>query len=139
MHLLDADTLIHLHAGHEKVLARLRQCDDPDIGITIFTKAEILRARYESLLKAEDAEHLLQAQARLQRSEELLNQLATTTFDQKTAQIVNGLLKQKKIKKIGRVDLLVAGLALANQATLVTRNLKHFRQVPSLQLENWVD
>jgi tRNA(fMet)-specific endonuclease VapC len=139
MHLLDADTLIHLHAGHEKVLARLRQCDDPDVGITIFTKAEILRARYESLLKAEDAERLLIAQARLQRSEKLLSQLMTMAFDQKAAQIFNGLLTQKKIKKIGRVDLLIAGLALANQATLVTRNLRHFRQVPGLKLENWVD
>jgi len=26
-----------------------------------------------------------------------------------------------------------------NDATLVTRNLKHFRQVPNLKVENWVD
>jgi tRNA(fMet)-specific endonuclease VapC len=41
--------------------------------------------------------------------------------------------------KIGRADLLVASIALANRATLVTRNLRHFREVPGLSLENWVD
>jgi hypothetical protein len=45
MHLLDADTLTHLDCGHETVVERLRQPDDPDIGIAIVTKAEILRGR----------------------------------------------------------------------------------------------
>jgi len=43
------------------------------------------------------------------------------------------------LKKIGRADLLVASVALANRAVLVTRNLRHFRQTPNLELENWVD
>jgi tRNA(fMet)-specific endonuclease VapC len=33
----------------------------------------------------------------------------------------------------------IASFALANDVTLVTRNLKHFRQVPGLKVENWVD
>ena len=33
MHLLDADTLTHLHAEHPRVVERLRRCDDPEIGI----------------------------------------------------------------------------------------------------------
>lgn len=28
---------------------------------------------------------------------------------------------------------------LANRATLVTRNLHHFKQVPGLMVTNWVD
>jgi len=35
--------------------------------------------------------------------------------------------------------LLIASIALANDALLVTRNLRHFRQVPNLRLENWAD
>ena len=49
MHLLDADTLTYLHAGHEKVVQRLRRCDDLETGIAIITKAEVLRARCEFL------------------------------------------------------------------------------------------
>ncbi len=43
------------------------------------------------------------------------------------------------VEKIGRADLLIAAITLAREATLVTRNVKHFRQVPGLKVENWVD
>ena len=47
--------------------------------------------------------------------------------------------ENKKLKKIGRADLLIACITLAQRATLVTRNLKDFRQVPGLPVENWLD
>jgi tRNA(fMet)-specific endonuclease VapC len=43
------------------------------------------------------------------------------------------------LRKIGRADLLIASVTLANRATLVTRNTRHFKQVPGLRVENWVD
>ena len=49
------------------------------------------------------------------------------------------LRQNKKLTKIGRADLLIASIALAHRATLVTRNLLHFQQVPGLRLENWAD
>ena len=44
-----------------------------------------------------------------------------------------------KYRKIGRADLLIASITLANKATLVTRNKRHFKQIPGLRVENWVD
>ncbi len=38
---------------------------------------------------------------------------------------------------IGPYDLLIAGIALAHNLTLVTRNQREFERVPGLQLENW--
>jgi hypothetical protein len=38
MHLLDTDTLTHLHAGHPQVIAALRGVEDPVVGTTIITK-----------------------------------------------------------------------------------------------------
>ena len=34
-------------------------------------------------------------------------------------------------------DILIAGIAIANNAVLVTRNLKHFERIPGLRLESW--
>jgi tRNA(fMet)-specific endonuclease VapC len=60
-------------------------------------------------------------------------------FDASASAEFDRLRSDKKLKKIGRADLLIACIALAHQATLVTRNLKHFEQVPGLRLENWAD
>jgi tRNA(fMet)-specific endonuclease VapC len=139
MHLLDTDTLIHLYAGHANVVQRLRQCDDLEIGIVMITKAEVLRARCDSLLKAADSGQLMRAQYRLERTEALLQQLLVVPLDDHAAREFERLHAAKAVRNIGHVDLLIASVALANRATLVTRNLRHFRQVPNLILANWVD
>ena len=43
------------------------------------------------------------------------------------------------MRKAGRADLLIASIALAHQATVVTRNLKDFQRFPNLKLVNWLD
>ncbi len=35
------------------------------------------------------------------------------------------------------IDLLIAGIAIENEMTLVTNNDKHFRRIPGLITENW--
>ncbi len=60
-------------------------------------------------------------------------------FDQLAVRQLEQLWKVDRLKRIGRADLLIASITLANDATLVTRNLKHFRQVPNLKVVNWVD
>lgn len=139
MHILDTDTLSHLQAGNEKVVERLAKAADPEIGISIVTKAEVLRGRIEFLLKAENAEKLLKAQRLLHRTEELLAQLLIVSFDDEAAKKFDELRQNSKFRKIGRADLLIASVCLANRAVLVTRNVKHFKQFPNLEVENWVD
>jgi tRNA(fMet)-specific endonuclease VapC len=139
MYLLDSDTLSHLWAHHERVETRLRQVEDAEVGTTSVTKCEILRTRCDNVLKAEDPEQVLKAQQRLDRSERLLAELVVIPFDEAAGEELDQLSKIRKLKRIGRADLLIASIALANDATLVTRNLKHFRQVPGLKVENWVD
>lgn len=40
---------------------------------------------------------------------------------------------------IGPYDLLIAGIAMANNLTVVTRNVREFSRVPHLKVENWYD
>jgi tRNA(fMet)-specific endonuclease VapC len=60
-------------------------------------------------------------------------------FDERAAVEFERLREVKAARKIGHADLIIASVALTNRATLVTRNLRHFRYVPNLMLENWVD
>jgi len=139
MHLLDSDTLSHLWGNHERVVDRLDKCEDTEIGTTSVTKSEILRARCENLLKATSTADLLIAQQRFDRSEALLAELMILPFDEAAAKELDRLKAIKKLKKIDHADLLIAAVALANRAVLVTRNLRDFQQVPKLTVENWVD
>ncbi len=34
-------------------------------------------------------------------------------------------------------DLLIGAIALANDATLLTRNYQHFQRLPGLKIEDW--
>jgi len=139
MHLLDTDTLTHLYAGNTNVIARLNAVEDSEVGITIITKAEMLRGRIEYLIKAENRESLLKAQELLFRTEELLAELLIVPISQKAADEFERLKRVSKLRKIGRADLLISSISLANRAILVTRNTKHFKQIPGLRVVNWVD
>jgi tRNA(fMet)-specific endonuclease VapC len=45
-------------------------------------------------------------------------------------------LRQARVR-IATTDLTIAAIALANRATLLSRNLHDFGQVPGLRVENW--
>ncbi len=139
MHLLDTDTLTHLYAGQPRVIKRLEDVADSEVGTTVITKIEILRGRFEFVLKAATGTELLRAQKLLARSEERLGQILVVSINEAAIAQFDRLRSTKKLRKIGRADLLIASICLAHRATLVTRNTRHFRQVPGLPLENWVD
>jgi tRNA(fMet)-specific endonuclease VapC len=55
----------------------------------------------------------------------------------KAAEVSGVLLRAGKV--IGTMDTLIAGIALANNATLVTHNTKEFRRVRGLHLADWFE
>jgi tRNA(fMet)-specific endonuclease VapC len=57
-------------------------------------------------------------------------------FDDAAYNCYQSLLQQKI--QIGTQDLRIAAIALANQATVVTRNKKDFSKVSDLALEDWI-
>jgi tRNA(fMet)-specific endonuclease VapC len=46
---------------------------------------------------------------------------------------------ERKGEAIGPMDTLIAAIALAHGATLVTRNVREFERVPGLTVVNWHD
>jgi tRNA(fMet)-specific endonuclease VapC len=136
MILLDTDVLTLLLAGHAGVTERSRRAED-EVAITIVTRVESLLGRFAALLKAADGQELLRAQDRLERHERGMAPYPVIPFAAAAVAVFDRLRAVRKVKKIGRANLLIASIALAHRATLATRNLRHFRAVPGLALDDW--
>src|SRR5438045_8348809 len=104
MYLLDTDTLTHLQAGNTVVLARLQSLPDLDFGITIINRIEILRGRFDFLLKAATREELLRAQSLLIRTDELLARFPVVSLNDAAISHFDPLNHTKGISKIGGAD-----------------------------------
>ncbi|QYN37973.1 PIN domain-containing protein [Pseudonocardia sp. DSM 110487] len=42
-------------------------------------------------------------------------------------------------ERLAEPDLRIAAIVVSRELTLVTRNVRHFRRVPGLVVENWID
>jgi tRNA(fMet)-specific endonuclease VapC len=94
----------------------------------------------ELLLGAEKAPEKWQALER--RSVEVfLESFDVVPFDEKCARAYSRLRADLEARgcRIGEIDMEIAATALANQAVLVTNNVKEFGRVPGLSFENWHD
>jgi tRNA(fMet)-specific endonuclease VapC len=69
---------------------------------------------------------------RLGQQLDFYSKLRVVPFEE-TAAVEYQRLKKLKIR-IGTMDLKIAAIALANEATLWSRNLRHFARVPKLKL-----
>ena len=141
LYILDTDIVTLLHHKHSKTTARFSAARDGfEIGITVITYYEAVMGRVDSVLKAADVEHLRRAQSALRDCEKFLEQFEVLWFEEAAFEWVERLRHNKKLsRKMGLKDLLIACIALAHRATLVTRNTKDFANIPNLKLDNWAD
>jgi len=138
MMLFDTDMLTLYFLGHPRVLERFEAAEKSPV-TSIVSRIEVLQGRFDSVVKAKDADELLRAQTRLTAAENDLANVAIVPFDHAAGIEFDRMRQNKRLKSIGRKDLLIACIAMAHRATLVTRNLRHFRLVPGLRVENWAD
>jgi tRNA(fMet)-specific endonuclease VapC len=138
MKILDTDILTLLLQGHAKVVECRRQETDIVV-ISIVSRIEIFQGRFATLLKAANGEELKRGQIRLDQAERALQPFAVLRITDTAAAEFDRLRQAKKTSKMRRNDMLIAAISQAHRATLVTRNVKDFRIVPGLRIENWVD
>jgi tRNA(fMet)-specific endonuclease VapC len=135
LYVLDTDMLTLLTEGHPAVTRRVRECPPEILAITVLTVEEQLSGWYTQVRKAKRPERLALAYRELARSVRFLSHLQILDYTEAAIQHYEQLRKQKI--KIGRTDLRIAATVLEHRATLVTRNLRDFRRVPGLQVEDW--
>jgi tRNA(fMet)-specific endonuclease VapC len=140
MRLLDTNTATLLYYDRPSVVEHWQNTKRVDtVALPIVAYAELLRGRLDALIKAKNASDVERMQRFLLSAEAFVEQFEIVQFDAVALEHLTRLTTAKATRSIGLPDLLIASIALAQDATLVTRNTKDFNKVPNLKLENWAD
>jgi tRNA(fMet)-specific endonuclease VapC len=116
--------------------ARLEKSDDWR-AITVVTEAEVLKGRLAQIQRPKQPDRGIEAYNFLQDSVAQLSSWLVLPWNEQEADLFDSLKPLQQ--KIGTMDLRIACIALTFDATVLTRNLAHFRLVPGLKVENWLD
>lgn len=139
MIILDTDCLSLLNRERilesSKLRQKLEQFPPDKLFTTIITFEEQMRGWLALIAKSRNSEQEIFAYERLHRSLETYRNTNVLDFDENAAKIFQNLKSQKI--RIGTMDLKIASIVFANEAILVSRNLKDFEQVPDLTVQDW--
>ncbi len=138
MLILDTDHLSLLEWANSSTLGlqmRLSRVDPEEVVTTVITYEEQMRGWLARSAQANTTGRMLIVYERMLKHIETFRDLIILAFDAEAASEFEKL-QQARIR-IGTMDLKIAAICLANNATLLSRNLKDFGQVPGLKVEDW--
>ena len=126
-YLIDSDILIYFLKGKQEVVQRLSQIPIDDLYISRINYTELIYGAYNSS----------KINQNLKVIEPFLDSFKVLEFT-KTSSLV--FAKEKaRLKKNGNIiadmDLMIASIAIENDCTLISNNIKHFDRVRNLELE----
>ncbi len=131
MYLLDANVVLDYFRERGNVAANLLAVAPGELALPAIAAYEI----WVGVIGSQNPSR------RRAQYEQFLAEVPILDFDaatgRKAAELRHAMTR--KGDAIGPLDTLIAGSALAHQATLVTRNVREFARVPGLNVVNWYD
>jgi tRNA(fMet)-specific endonuclease VapC len=130
IYLLDTNSCIKFLNGRSDSVRRHLEARRPqDVALCSVVKAELLYGAIKSARKAENIDRL--------RS--FFQKFSSFPFDDAAAEVYGAV--RARLERTGTVigsnDLLIAAIALARGATLVSHNTREFSRIEELLLEDW--
>jgi tRNA(fMet)-specific endonuclease VapC len=127
---LDTNIAVAHLRGDPYVTRRLAEAL-PSVEVSSLVVAELI---YGAFVSADP----IRARAKL---DALLSSLSVLPFDTVAAEAYGRIRAslRRKGTPIGDVDTLIAATAISRDATLVTRNLRHFSEVDGLNIDGWLE
>lgn len=140
MYILDTDHISILESagsspGAQRLRSRLAGLKPEERITTIITFEEQMRGWMSYLAQARSLTQQVAAYRRLKGVLDRYLKITVLEFDEAAVDEFQRL-KQARIR-IGTMDLKIAAIALTHGATVLTRNLSDFGQVPDLRVEDW--
>lgn len=130
LYLLDTNICIYYFKGLYNLDKKFSAVGLQNISISEITLAELKFGAERSELKVKNRKIIDQFAART-RIIPIYN--ALDIYAREKARL------RSEGKPVDDFDLLIGASAISNDLTLVTRNTKHFRNLTSIKLENWVE
>ena len=137
--LLDTDHISILHHRERPAVeileSRLDQIPESEIKVSIISFQEQTQGWLAYLRRARKPAHILKGFADLHNLLRYYTAREVLPFDESA--MMEFLTLQKQRIAIGTADLRIAAIAKANNVKLLSRNLRDFRLVPGLDVEDW--
>ena len=137
MNLLDTVTLSYFEEGRPLTMQRILARPASEIAITIIAVEEQFAGRLAYLRRAKASAEIADAYLKMTNTVRVLTGFHVVTFSEAAIRRYRALLGMKL--NVGGMDLRIAAIALEEDATVITRNLRDFERVPGLKCENWID
>ncbi len=138
IYLLDTDTFSDATFRARGLRERIdRERQAHEVVVSVLTLLDSYSGWYARIVTATDKSEALRWFEKLQQSQDFFAEFDILSFDERAGDHFERLRRDKKAKKAGRKDLLIGCIALAHDATLVTRNRKDFQLIPGLIIEDW--
>jgi tRNA(fMet)-specific endonuclease VapC len=123
------------HARHARLVDQLRHAADPVV-LPVIAVEEQLRAWLAQVRRIHDVKKQVHPYDRMIRLVDTLRQWDNARWTESAADTFMRLRSDRI--RIGTQDLKIASIALANDATLLSANLRDFEKVPGLRVEDWL-
>src|SRR5229473_3077028 len=140
MILLDTDhfsVLKYLDQPRFASLASKMQNAGEQFAITVVSAEEQMRGWLAKINRLRNVHEQIPVYDELVKLFVFLKDWEVLPFDAHAADEFTRLRRQRI--RVGSSDLKIASIALVQGATLLSANLRDFRKVPGLKVENWLD
>jgi len=127
--ILDTDICIYWLKGNENVERNIIKNRLGNIFITVITECELFYGVFKSTKKERNLAVIEELKTRI-------NTLHTVSGIPSVYGKIKAELESKG-QPLDDADLLIASIALLNNATLITNNSEHFKKIGGLKIENW--
>jgi len=127
----DTDILIGVLRGDHSAKEKISDFQDKgvEISTTPINTCELFKGAFRSSNPKKNSKVI----------EELVRNLKFLDFNVKSSKIIGEEMERlrKKGESLSEMDVMIAGIAIANNEILVTRNINHFKRIKNLRVEVW--
>lgn len=138
-HLLDTDhlSILERQGGADYTTLVLNSNAHPieDVGVSVVTYHEQSVGAHDHIIRARTEREVIRGYQMLAWAIDHIRKFPSVPFDPPAAAVFDDLTLRKV--RVKTLDRRIASIALANDLTLVTRNLSDFAKVPGLRTEDW--